>query len=139
MKTKIICKTLNDLPKTAQTLLQTHADKRLFAFYGSMGAGKTTFIKEICVALGVESMVNSPTFSIINEYFTIEGDSIYHFDFYRIKKKEEIMDIGYEEYLYSGHYCLMEWPEKIEELLPDNIVYVSIKENLVDKSRIIQF
>jgi len=84
-------------------------------------------------------MVNSPTFSIVNEYFTVEGDSVYHFDFYRIKKKEEIMDIGYEEYLYSGHYCLMEWPQKIEELLPDNIVYVSMEENVEDGSRIIQF
>jgi len=136
---KIICKSLIELPEAAQALIQTHADKRLFAFDGSMGVGKTTFIKEICVALGVESMVNSPTFSIVNEYFTVEGDSVYHFDFYRIKKKEEIMDIGYEEYLYSGHYCLMEWPQKIEELLPDNIVYVSMEENVEDGSRIIQF
>ena len=139
MEHKIVCKFLKELPKAAEALLKVHFDKRLFAFKGSMGAGKTTFIKEICLVLGVESMVNSPTFSIINEYFTIEGDSVYHFDFYRIKKKEEIMDIGYEEYMFSGHYCLMEWPEKIEELLPENIVYVTIDENLEDGSRIIQF
>ncbi len=136
---EIICKSLTELPQAAKALLQAHADKKIFAFNGSMGAGKTTFIKEICVALGVESLVNSPTFSIVNEYFTLEGDSVFHFDFYRIKKKEEIMDIGYEEYLFSGSYCLMEWPEKIEELLPENIVYVSIVENLEDGTRIIQF
>ncbi len=136
---KIVCKSLNELPEAAEALLKIHSDKKLFAFNGSMGAGKTTFIKEVCLVLGVEDMVNSPTFSIVNEYFTTEGDSIYHFDFYRIKIKEEIMDIGYEEYMFSGHYCLMEWPEKIEELLPENIVYVTIDENLEDGSRTIQF
>lgn len=139
MKQTVICKSVQDLPRAAQALIQAHAGKRLFAFLGSMGAGKTTFIKEICVMLGVKNMVNSPTFSIINEYFTMDGDSIFHFDFYRIEKKEEILDIGYEDYLFSGHYCFMEWPEKIEELLPDNIVYVSIEENPTDGSRTIQF
>jgi len=104
-----------------------------------MGAGKTTFIKTICNELGVENMVNSPTFAIINEYFTLAGESVYHFDFYRIKKKEEVLDIGYEEYFYSGNYCFMEWPEKIEELLPENVVYVTINENVDDGSRTIQF
>ena len=139
MRKKIICKSLEELPDIAQSMIEEHSDKRLFAFLGSMGAGKTTFIKEICAVLGVESMVNSPTFSIINEYFTIESDSVYHFDFYRIKKKEEVFDIGYEDYLFSGNYCLMEWPEKIEELLPENIVYVTIEENPLDGSRTIQF
>ncbi len=139
MNQKIICKSLQQLPEIAKSLLQAHIDKRVFAFKGNMGAGKTTFIKEICAVLGVENMVNSPTFSIINEYFTKDGKSVFHFDFYRIKKKEEILDIGYEEYLYSGNYCFMEWPEKIEELLPKNIVYVSIEENPDDGFRIIQF
>ena len=139
MNHTIICKSQKHLPEVAQALLQAHSDKRLFAFKGSMGAGKTTFIKEICAVLGVGNMVNSPTFSIINEYFTDEGESVFHFDFYRIKKKEEVLDIGYEEYLYSGNYCFMEWPEKIEELLPENIVYVSIEESLNDGSRTIQF
>jgi tRNA threonylcarbamoyladenosine biosynthesis protein TsaE len=139
MNQKIICKSLQQLPEIAQSLLQAHIDKRVFAFKGNMGAGKTTFIKEICAVLGVENMVNSPTFSIINEYFTKDGKSVFHFDFYRIKKKEEILDIGYEEYLYSGNYCFMEWPEKIEELLPENIVYVSIEENPDNGFRIIQF
>ncbi len=139
MAQKIICKSLQELPQAAQALLQVHADKRLFAFKGSMGAGKTTMIKEICAAIGVENMVNSPTFSIINEYFTRDGESVFHFDFYRIKKKEEVLDIGYEDYLYSGNYCFMEWPEKIEELLPPNAVYISIEEDPDDESRIIQF
>ena len=136
---EVVCKSVKDLSGAAQALLQTHADKRLFAFYGYMGAGKTTFIKEICSQLSVENMVNSPTFSIINEYFTKDGESVFHFDFYRIKKKEEIYDIGYEDYLYSGQYCFIEWPEKIEELLPKNIVYVTIIENPEDGSRTIQF
>jgi tRNA threonylcarbamoyladenosine biosynthesis protein TsaE len=106
--------------------LQAFPDSRVFAFFGSMGAGKTTFIKAICAELGVEDIVQSPTFSIINEYKTRSGESIYHFDFYRIKKIGEVFDIGYEDYLYSGNYCFIEWPELIGPLLPDDTIRVHI-------------
>ncbi len=107
-------------------MLKEFPGARVFAFYGGMGAGKTTFIKALCAVLGVADIVQSPTFSIVNEYKTTAGDSIYHFDFYRIKKTGEVFDIGYEDYLYSGSYCFMEWPELIESLLPDDAVKVRI-------------
>jgi len=110
----------------AGALLKEFPGARVFAFYGGMGAGKTTFIKALCAVLGVADIVQSPTFSIVNEYKTTAGDSIYHFDFYRIKKTGEVFDIGYEDYLYSGSYCFMEWPELIESLLPDDAVKVRI-------------
>ena len=110
----------------ARALIESFPDAKVFAFYGGMGAGKTTFIKAICAVLGVADIVQSPTFSIVNEYKTTAGDSIYHFDFYRIKKTGEVFDIGYEDYLYSGSYCFMEWPELIESLLPDDSVKVRI-------------
>jgi tRNA threonylcarbamoyladenosine biosynthesis protein TsaE len=112
--------------------------RTVFAFYGKMGAGKTTFIKALCNALGVTDMVNSPTFSIVNEYIDGEGNSIYHFDFYRIKRLSEAYDIGFEDYVYSGNLCLMEWPELVEELLPDDVVRVTIEEQ-ADGSRVIEF
>jgi len=107
-------------------MLAAFPEARVFALYGSMGAGKTTFIKAICSVLGVADIVQSPTFSIVNEYKTVAGDSIYHFDFYRIRKTEEAFDIGYEDYLYSGTYCFMEWPEMIETLLPVDTVRIRI-------------
>jgi tRNA threonylcarbamoyladenosine biosynthesis protein TsaE len=111
-------------------------DAHVFAFYGKMGAGKTTFVKAICEELGVEDVITSPTFAIINEY---EGDeTIYHFDFYRIKKLEEVYDMGYEDYFYSGALCFIEWPELIEEILPDDAVRVSITEQQ-DGSRLVKF
>ncbi len=134
MKHHFVCQSLSDLPKIADELLALYPDDRVFAFEGAMGAGKTTFIKVLCKKLKVENEVVSPTFAIINEYFSEDHGAVYHFDFYRINKLEEVMDIGYEDYLYSGNYCLMEWPEKIEKLLPENIVYVTI-ENLDDESR----
>ena len=93
-----------------------------------MGAGKTTFIKALCEVLGVEDVITSPTFAIINEYTDGNGDPIYHFDFYRIKKLEEVYDMGYEDYFYSGNLCLLEWPELIEEILPENVIKVTIEE-----------
>ena len=99
----------------------------VIAFYGKMGAGKTTFIKALCEELGVEDVITSPTFAIVNEY-TIDRQSIYHFDFYRIKKIEEVYDMGYEDYFYSGNLCLIEWPELIEDLLPENALRVTIEE-----------
>jgi tRNA threonylcarbamoyladenosine biosynthesis protein TsaE len=114
--------------KAARALLARFADERVFAFYGAMGAGKTTLIKAICRELGTADSITSPTFALINEYTTANQSVIYHFDFYRIKKIEEAFDLGYEDYLYSGNYCLIEWPEMIEPLLPDGIVEVRIQE-----------
>lgn len=122
----IQCKSESGLRPAAGQLLETYPKARVFAFYGRMGAGKTTFIKEICRQLGAGDIVQSPTFSIINEYRTAGGDSLYHFDFYRISKPEEAFDIGYEDYLYSGSYCFIEWPELIEDLLPGETVRVTI-------------
>ena len=110
----------------AEKLLATYPGQRVFAFYGMMGAGKTTFIKVISSFLGATDVVQSPSFSIINEYKTINGDSIFHFDFFRIRKTEEVFDIGYEDYIYSGAYCFIEWPELMEGLLPDDVVRVRI-------------
>lgn len=112
-------------------------DNKVFAFHGSMGAGKTTFIKALCEELGVTETVGSPTFAIINEYKDGQGLPIYHFDFYRINKLEEVYDFGYEDYFYSGNLCLIEWPELVESLLPENTVRISIEE-LEDGSRIIK-
>jgi len=139
MPQSIICPTPEDLGHAAQSLLSAFPHGRLFAFYGRMGAGKTTFIKAICHQLGVTDIVNSPTFSIVNEYNTMNGKCIFHFDLYRLKNTNELLDIGYEDYFYSGSYCLLEWPEKIEELLPEECVIVKIEEDDYDKSRIISF
>jgi tRNA threonylcarbamoyladenosine biosynthesis protein TsaE len=106
------------------------------AFYGTMGAGKTTFIKALCKVLGVTDIVNSPSFALINEYSTTHDGKIFHFDFYRINKLEEVYDFGYEDYFYSNNLCLIEWPEKIEDLLPSHTLRVEIKE-LSDMSRML--
>ncbi|MCQ2051127.1 MAG: tRNA (adenosine(37)-N6)-threonylcarbamoyltransferase complex ATPase subunit type 1 TsaE [Bacteroidaceae bacterium] len=112
--------------------------RNIFAFYGSMGAGKTTFIKAVCSQLGVEDEVTSPTFAIVNEYTSPVAGSIYHFDFYRVKKMSEAYDMGYEEYFYSDSICFIEWPELIEELLPQETVKVSIEET-ENGSRVVKF
>lgn len=117
----------DELKNTAARLIQQFQNQRIFAFYGNMGAGKTTFIQAVCKYLGSEDIVTSPTFALINEYKTDAQSSIFHFDFYRIKKLEEAFDLGYEDYFYSGDYCLIEWPEMIEPLLPENIVVVKIE------------
>ena len=109
-------------------MLGEFPDERFFAFFGKMGVVKTTLIKEICAALGVEDNVCSPTFAIVNEYSDRKGEPVYHFDFYRLKSVAEAYDIGYEEYFYSGCYCFTEWTEKIEELLPESYVRVEIEE-----------
>ncbi|MBR3618987.1 MAG: tRNA (adenosine(37)-N6)-threonylcarbamoyltransferase complex ATPase subunit type 1 TsaE [Bacteroidaceae bacterium] len=119
---------LDEIGKAAKEFVAAMGDKKVFAFYGKMGAGKTTFIKAVCEELGVEDVINSPTFAIVNEYVDGLGDPIYHFDFYRIKNPQEVLDIGYEDYVYSGHVCFMEWPELIENLLPDDAVKVTIEE-----------
>ncbi|WP_257670148.1 tRNA (adenosine(37)-N6)-threonylcarbamoyltransferase complex ATPase subunit type 1 TsaE [Parapedobacter tibetensis] len=121
------------LPETADQLLAIANEQRVFLFYGAMGAGKTTLIKAICQQLGVMDATASPTFSIVNEYTSLEG-SVYHFDFYRITSEQEAYDMGYEEYFYSGRYCFVEWPEKISGLLPDDAITIRI-EVLPDGSR----
>ncbi len=115
--------------EVAGELIAEFSDARIFAFYGKMGAGKTTFIREFCLKLGSPDVVNSPTFAIINEYRTPAGEPIFHFDFYRLKNLLEAFDLGYEDYFYSGRYCLIEWPEKIESLLPPEYVEVTLAED----------
>ena len=117
---------LETIRKTAKEFVEQMGDKRVFLFYGTMGAGKTTFIRAVCEELGVEESVNSPTFAIVNEYRGKTGEPIYHFDFYRINKEEEAYDFGYEDYFYSGHVCFVEWPEKIKNLLPEDAAAVNI-------------
>ena len=119
---------LNHLHRVAEELLATFPVARVFAFYGKMGSGKTTFIQEICKALHSSDRVTSPTFAIVNEYFTGSGMAVYHFDFYRLKNLEEAYDLGYEDYFFSGDYCLIEWPEKVETLLPGEHVKVTLSE-----------
>ncbi len=126
---EIIIKSLEDIDGAARTFAANMGDSRVFAFYGSMGAGKTTFIKALCRHMGVDDVITSPTFSIVNEYHRAGGSGvIYHFDFYRIKRLDEVYDMGYEEYFYSGSPCFIEWPELIEDLLPEDAVKVTIGE-----------
>lgn len=121
---------LDQIGATAEQFVACMKDARVFAFYGKMGAGKTTFIKAVCECMGVKEVITSPTFAIVNEYQSeTTGGQIFHFDFYRIKKLEEVYDLGYEEYFYSGAHCFIEWPELIEDLLPENATRVTIKEN----------
>lgn len=127
---------LTDLPRVAQQVIE-QAESRILLFYGPMGSGKTTLIKEIAAHLGVRELTNSPTFSLVNEYRTPAGESLFHFDFYRIEKEEEALDIGFDEYLESGSWCLIEWPENVENLLPLDSVVIRISIN-PDNSRKIQ-
>jgi len=120
---------LHEISNAASRFLNQFNEKKVFAFFGEMGVGKTTFIKAICKELGVIDVVNSPSFSIVNEYQTNKKDKIYHIDFYRIEKLEEIYDFGYEDYLYSNQYCFIEWPEKAQDILPLTTVSIFMKEN----------
>ena len=154
MKKQILINSLADIDSAAAEFLSGLGGSRVVAFYGSMGAGKTTFITALCKALGVrDDAVSSPTFAIVNEYslppvssggedasslFARSGGSLFHFDFYRIKRLEEVYDMGYEDYFYSGDLCFIEWPELIDELLPDDAVRVTITENS-DGSRTVNF
>ena len=128
---------LEHINEAAKAFIEHIGDRTVFAFYGKMGAGKTTFIKAICEELGVDDVITSPTFAIVNEYTAVDGP-VYHFDFYRIKKLEEVYDMGFEDYFYSGSLCLIEWPELIEEVLPDDAVKVTITEQ-PDGSRTVSF
>ena len=133
------CQTLEGLKPIAEALIEFHKDKRIFAFHGEMGAGKTTFIKSICDYLKVTDTVSSPTYAIVNEYFTEDSNSVFHFDLYRLKSWTEMLEIGYEDYFYSGNYCLLEWPEKIVNLLPEETVHVSIVVSADSEERTITF
>ena len=134
---KITSRSVKDLEEASRKLLQFSNEKRVIAFFGEMGSGKTTFIKAICGELGVKETVNSPTFALVNEYMTANDKPVYHFDFYRIKNENEARDIGCEEYFYGGHYCFVEWSEKILNLLPQEIVRVTI--NVEHENRMITF
>ena len=125
---EIIIKSLDQIEQAARIFVQNIGTRKVFAFYGKMGAGKTTFIKAVCRTLGVEDVITSPTFAIVNEYTDATGSPVFHFDFYRIKKLEEVYDMGYEDYFYSHNLCFLEWPELIEDILPDDAVRVSIEE-----------
>lgn len=129
---------IDEIRDVARQFLKLVGDHKIMAFYGKMGVGKTTFIKALCEELGVQDVINSPTFAIVNEYMDGEGETIYHFDFYRIKRPEEVFDIGFEEYVYSGNLCLMEWPELIEPVLPEETLKITITEN-PDTTRTISF
>ena len=124
---KITIDSINDIDAAAEKFLSENDGSRVFASYGQMGAGKTTFIKALCSRLGVEETVASPTFAIINEYKGENNNPIYHFDFYRVKTLQEACDIGCEDYFYSGDYCFIEWPELVESILPDDVVNVSLR------------
>ena len=127
---------LDTIHEAAKEFIKGMGDGKVFAFYGKMGAGKTTFIKALCEVLGVKDVITSPTFAIINEYTDGNDNPIYHFDFYRIKKLEEVYDMGYEDYFYSGSLCLLEWPELVEDVLPENVIKVTIEEQ-PDGSRLL--
>ncbi len=123
---RILIKDKKHLPAAAKKLLKYCGENKIFAFYGSMGAGKTTIIKAVCEVLGATDIVTSPTFTLVNEYRTLKGEILYHIDFYRIKKPEEAYDFGIEEYLTGDTYCFMEWPELVEKILPSDTVNIRV-------------
>ncbi|MFV0377170.1 MAG: tRNA (adenosine(37)-N6)-threonylcarbamoyltransferase complex ATPase subunit type 1 TsaE [Mangrovibacterium sp.] len=127
---------LDDLPQAAKQFIASFPNERLFAFYGKMGAGKTTFIKALCRTMGSVDNITSPTFALLNEYDTKLPQKVYHFDFYRLKDMTEAMDLGFDDYVDSGNYCFMEWPERIERLLPEHLVEVHIEETSPDSRTI---
>lgn len=129
---EINVKGLEDLKEAASRIINSYPNDRIFLFYGTMGAGKTTLINELCQCLHVQDHTSSPTFSIVNEYASSNGP-IFHFDFYRLKSESEAFDFGYEEYFYSGNYCFVEWPEKIPNLLPTNVIKITI--DIIDFQR----
>lgn len=135
-KISLLVLNLKGLEDAATQFLHEAGKEKIVAFYGEMGAGKTTFIKALCEKMGVVNVVNSPSFAIINEYFTRSGEVIFHIDLYRLKSVTELLDIGYEEYISGSGYCFIEWPEKAEDILPDRLIRVHITRNL-DESRLL--
>lgn len=126
---KIVVNCISELNEISKSIINRIGDKDIICFYGEMGVGKTTLIKAICEKLGVKDNVSSPTFSIVNEYVSLEGESIFHFDFYRMEKEEEAFDMGYEDYFYNGDLCLIEWPEKVKSIIPEDIMRIDITKN----------
>lgn len=126
---RINIESLDKIHEAAKEFIANMGNNTIFAFYGKMGAGKTTFIKAVCEEFGVDDVITSPTFAIVNEYTDKNDDPIYHFDFYRIKKIDEVYDMGFDDYVYSGHLCFMEWPELVEDILPEETVKVTITAN----------
>lgn len=126
---KIVVNCISELNKISQSIINRIGDKDIICFYGEMGVGKTTLIKVLCEKLGVKDNVSSPTFSIVNEYVLLDGESIFHFDFYRMGKEEEAFDMGYEDYFYNGDLCLIEWPEKVKSIIPEDIMRIDITKN----------
>ena len=133
----ILVNSLSEIRQSAREFVSSMGESSVFAFYGKMGVGKTTFIKAVCEELGVTDVINSPTFAIVNEYLDGRGNPIYHFDFYRIKSEREVYDIGFDEYVDSGNLCFIEWPELIEDFLPEETVKVHVSEQ-PDGTRIIK-
>lgn len=129
---EFIAKSIDDLDQICEKLIE-HFNHKVVLFYGEMGAGKTTLIKQLCKKLGVSEPTSSPTFSIVNEYKTDLNKTIYHFDFYRIENENEVLDFGYEEYLYSNNYCFIEWPEKIPNMLPENVAKINIQLGTINE------
>lgn len=125
--TEIRCNSLAQLDEVAAEIIRRYPEKRIFALAGAMGSGKTTFVQAACRQLHVTDVVNSPTFSIVNEYLTESGASVFHFDLYRLRKSEELLDIGYEDYFFSGNYCFIEWPGMAADLIPDESVTIGIR------------
>lgn len=136
MQTNYLANSISDLDDIAKQIIDTFKGNKVFILKGNMGAGKTTFVKSVCDYLEVQDNVCSPTFAIVNQYYSEKAGDIYHFDFYRINKEEEAFDIGFEEYLYSGNYCFIEWAEKIPNLLPSNYIIITIKEIQENKREI---
>ena len=133
---KIVVNCISELNDLSKIILKIRNDRDVICLYGEMGVGKTALIKVICKDLGVEDNVSSPTFSIVNEYVSSDGKSVYHFDFYRIVNNEEVFDLGYEEYFYKNSLCFVEWPEKISSLIPEEVLKIKITKN--KESRIIE-
>ena len=138
MKHQIAIHSLEDLPGVARLFLEKVGDIPVIAFSGEMGAGKTTFIQTLCKEMGILQDVNSPTFALVNEYFTTSGESVYHFDLYRVEDPNELFDLGYEEYFFSGNRCFIEWPEKASHLIPEDALLVRINTQ-EDGSRDLSF
>ena len=128
---------LSDLEVIAKELLSTAKEYKVFCFKGDLGAGKTTFIKTICKQLGVVDDVTSPTFSIVNEYMTVQNEPVYHFDFYRLKKEEEALDLGYEQYFFSSYYCFVEWPERAPGIFPEGTVHCTIQSSGTNERKLL--
>lgn len=133
---QIKCRDVSELKSVAEQILETYPTQKIFLLSGKMGVGKTTLIKEMCRVMKVVDVVNSPTFSIVNEYKTISGKSVFHFDLYRIKSPVELLDLGYEEYLYSDSVCLIEWPELATDLMPPVYVMITIEADEVTNERV---